>query len=203
MSTILGESLAPSETRKRQSRKHGRDALRVAETILGSLADAKNAETCSPLRCCAEDITATDACLRYPPLTESRSSLRRISTATQNFFAIRKGRAMAYPKRSLPYGFESAAKNAKNLHELAHKFRCSYEQLDRWCKEVGVKIEKELQSTPVTMCDLNTHDDIMSFGSIKQAAEYVLGDHSPISECAKGIRKSAYGYWWRLADDAS
>ena len=110
---------------------------------------------------------------------------------------------MAYPARRIPYGFEDAARKATSLHELSTHFRCSYGQLYRWCKQIGVHIEAYPNATPVVMCDANTHADIRTFKSMREAAEFVWGTHSSISDCARGIRRTAYGYWWRLADDAS
>ena len=39
---------------------------------------------------------------------------------------------------------------------------------------------------------------IREFGSIIEAAKYINKNHSHISQCVSGKRKTAYGYIWKL-----
>ena len=109
---------------------------------------------------------------------------------------------MPYPKRKMPYGFEEAAKSGVNARKLTKRFHCNYEQVNRWAKELGIEIVLKNPCRSVYMCDKNTHEDLKLFPSIGYAAEYINGDRRNISLCLNNHSKSAYGLWWRYADES-
>ena len=53
----------------------------------------------------------------------------------------------------------------------------------------------------VWMCDKETHKRIKKFDSILSAGEFLNKEHitGHISKVCKGIRPSAYGYFWEYA----
>lgn len=62
------------------------------------------------------------------------------------------------------------------------------------------KREKNSKARKIIMCDKNTHTEIKQFDCIMSAIDYLQlneNANSNIVSCAKGRKKSAYGYWWK------
>ena len=110
------------------------------------------------------------------------------------------------------------------FEEVGRKFGVSGKTVTKWCKfykiphkkenliawyndQVGITVSPPKQKTPITeitkpvkQIDMKTGKVLMVFSSLGQARKAVGGTHAAhISEVCKGIRKSAYGYFWQYA----
>lgn len=64
---------------------------------------------------------------------------------------------------------------------------------------------KNKQAKKIIMCDKTTHEDIKEFDCIRSACDYIGKDvktaQGNLSAVCAGRQKTAYGYWWRFAEN--
>lgn len=100
--------------------------------------------------------------------------------------------------------------NPDNLSEVNHKDEVKtnnhVENLE-WCdskynKNYGTAIKRriEKQSKTVLQLDINTGQLISEYPSLNEVERQLNIDHSSISMCCNGKRKTAYGFKWRYQD---
>jgi hypothetical protein len=106
---------------------------------------------------------------------------------------------MAIPRRPMPFGFEADAREPFRI--LNPKYHCSWGQIKRWRKELGVDTLDDNRCHPVIQMDLNGNE-IRRFDSIKEAALAVGGIPNNISMCLCGHYATAYKYKWRRPDES-
>lgn len=100
------------------------------------------------------------------------------------------------PPRPIPYGFAEDAN--MNILPLIEKYHCSWRQITRWRKELGVSVTRN-QSKPVIQYDKDGNE-IARYKSMHKAANAVGGCFENISMCANGKLRKAYGFQWRFED---
>lgn len=152
------------------------------------------------------------------------------STISQKFLALRDNGhgyllAWLYDEGHKRKGYQvhrlvaqAFLSNPNNLPEINHKDENPYnnnvENLE-WCDRtynnaynnhhtrIQHTAEENGMTRPVIMCDKITHKPIQTFISAREAGRFT-GDpkHSQgICKTCSGIQKSAYGYFWKYADE--
>lgn len=94
-------------------------------------------------------------------------------------------------------------KNIVN-HKDENKLNNIYTNLE-WCtyaynNRYGTKSQRiaKALSQKVIMCDKDTHEEIKTFNSMKEAAAYFNSNNAThIGDVLKGKRKTAYGFYWK------
>lgn len=103
--------------------------------------------------------------------------------------------------------------NKGNFTKVSQQFGINTTKLRRWCKELNLspysdsykpqktekKTIKDYQKS-VRMLDKNTLEPLQEFESLREAMNFLgkTGSSCHISDAAKGIRKTAYGYKWEF-----
>lgn len=136
--------------------------------------------------------------------------------------------AMSRRKTERPPAIELAkmVKDNGGFAPTAEVFGVSDKTIAKWCKSYGIPhTRKELITwydeqmdikpepapmkktireivRPVIQIDRNTMEAIATFASQKEAKESlgINNDGNHISQVCRGVRKSAYGYFWQYAD---
>lgn len=93
--------------------------------------------------------------------------------------------------------------NHKNEDKLCNKVDnlewCSYEYNNNYGTKKE-KISKKL-SKPIAQYDKITGEYLNSFSSLTEAGKFIGKPPAHIGKCAQGIRKSAYGYFWKYIEE--
>lgn len=113
-----------------------------------------------------------------------------------------------YPARPMPLDFQEYVLNGSHsLRSIRKRYRCGWEAIRRWLAEADIHQTscKRLgrDSYEVIMCDLLTGKEIDRFHGLVDAAAAVNGSPTNIGFAARGMHKTAYGFKWRYANDAT
>lgn len=90
--------------------------------------------------------------------------------------------------------------------DVAKKLNCHSESVSKVLKNANIpivdshKVIKQKYGKPVNQYDLKTHELLNTYLSLTEA-EQAIGVESGrihISDCCRGRRKSAYGYYWQF-----
>lgn len=90
-----------------------------------------------------------------------------------------------------------------NLEWCSQKYNNNYgTRIQRADETIGIR-DNHHSAKKIAMCDKKTHEIIKIFGSISSACDEICNKTTAseignISQCAKGNRKSAYGYYWQF-----
>jgi len=90
--------------------------------------------------------------------------------------------------------------------DVAKKLNCHSDSVSKVLKNANIpivdchKVIRQKYSKPVNQYDLKTHELLNTYSSLTEA-EQAIGverGHVHISDCCRGRRKSAYGYYWQF-----
>ncbi len=97
--------------------------------------------------------------------------------------------------------------SGKTCREIAEELKIDRGTVSRGLKAKRIQIlsntetSKKIKSKKIGQYDKETLELIQIYPSIKEAAKALNKGHSHISNCANGIRKSAYGYIWKFIEE--
>jgi hypothetical protein len=71
-----------------------------------------------------------------------------------------------------------------------------------YCGAGGKKAGEHPEAVKVVMCNLQTHEEIQTFDSMKDASNYLgmASAQQNISAVCRGKRKSCGGFFWKYLD---
>lgn len=139
--------------------------------------------------------------------TEEREKywIEKLDTYYNGYNATRGGDGKAYLDHEL---IIKTYNKIQNCEEVARIIGCHGDTVQNVVKSAGIslipsqEINRRRLSKAVNQYNLKTREFIATYSSIMDAANSINKPkgHSHISDCCKGRRKSAYGYYWEFVE---